>query len=150
MAMMESWFGDALERKYVSSITFDGIHFHISGGPDLEDPNYWTDEHDIKFPSAAWKSLDLVDLADTFYMRILCSGTEVAQVSICSVCTNGSSGIKSSSIENHSLTSLGINPSWEFVSRSFMNRKPFIRMRLKIPPGKTTFNFLTRIPLPHA
>ena len=116
MAMMESWFGDALERKYVTSITFDGIPFHIiSKGSDLEDPNYWTDEHDIKFPSAAWKSLDLVDLADTFYMRILCSGTDVAQVSICSVCINGSSGIKSSSTENHSVTSLGINPSSGFV-----------------------------------
>src|SRR5271170_1411237 len=109
-AMMESWFADALERKYVSSITFDGIHFHKSWS-DLEDPNYWTDEHNIKFPSAAWKSLDLMDLADTFYMRILCSETDVTEVSICSVCTNSNSGIKSSSTENHSVTSLVINPS---------------------------------------
>jgi len=82
MAMMESWFGDALERKYVTSITFDGIHCCISRSPDLEDPNYWTDEHDIKFPSAAWKSLELVDLVNTFYVRILRSGTDVAPVSI--------------------------------------------------------------------
>lgn len=81
MSMLESWFGDALERKYTSSITFDGIVFVRENQLIPQAPYYSADEYGVTFPGPAWKSLDLVDLTDVFHVRILRSGTAVAPVS---------------------------------------------------------------------
>jgi len=73
MAMTESWFGDVLERKYLTTLTFNGTCSKICGGTGrvMIDPNTWSDAESLDFPGTSWKSLNLLDAENMIHARIV-------------------------------------------------------------------------------
>ena len=75
MPISESWIGKSLERKYTTTILFDGktppTHESQRVDPSLWDPEAYPVTWRADVHNMAWKTLELLDMANMFHLRIV-------------------------------------------------------------------------------
>ena len=79
MAMAELWFGKAMERKYLITMTLEGIS--LISIDQLRDPIYWSDIDRASQSTLSWKQLSLPDMENVFQVALVRSGTPSDPVS---------------------------------------------------------------------